>query len=232
MVTSAMQLYFTGESLRNVQKFLKLQGVKITHVCIYNWIRKYVGLMKAYLEKITPNVADAWRTDELYLKVKGNPKYLYALMDDQTRFWIAQQVADKNYTSNIRPLFAQPKEIAGKRPNTMITDGVPNFADAFKKEFFPINNPRTRHISHIRLQGDHNNNKMERMNGEVRGREEVMRGLKIPNTKILPGYQIYHNYFRPHEALQGKTPTEKCGIIIEGENKWKTMIENASRTTG
>jgi hypothetical protein len=44
MVTSAMQLYFTGESLRNIQKFLKLQGVKITHVSIYNWIRKYVAL--------------------------------------------------------------------------------------------------------------------------------------------------------------------------------------------
>ena len=84
MVTSAMQLYFTGESLRNVQKFLKLQGIKITHVSIYNWIRKYVGLMKTYLEKITPNVADSWHADELYLKVKGNPKYLFALMDDQT----------------------------------------------------------------------------------------------------------------------------------------------------
>lgn len=78
-----------------------------SHVFIYNWIRKYVGLMKAYLEKITPNVADAWRADELYLKVKGNPKYLYALMDDQTRFWIAQQVSDNKYTSNIRPLRGQ-----------------------------------------------------------------------------------------------------------------------------
>ena len=68
LVTSAMQLYFTGESLRNIQKFLKMQGVKITHVSVYNWIRKYAGLMKAYLEKITPNVADAWRADELYLK--------------------------------------------------------------------------------------------------------------------------------------------------------------------
>lgn len=66
MVTSAMQLYFTGESLRNVQKFLKLQGVTITHVSIYNWIRKYIGLMKAYLEQITPNVADAWRADEFF----------------------------------------------------------------------------------------------------------------------------------------------------------------------
>jgi hypothetical protein len=37
--------------------------------------------------------------DELYLKVRGNPKYLFALMDDQTRFRIAQQVADTKYTN-------------------------------------------------------------------------------------------------------------------------------------
>jgi hypothetical protein len=30
--------------------------------------------------KIAPNVSDAWRADELYLKVRGNPKYLYALI--------------------------------------------------------------------------------------------------------------------------------------------------------
>jgi transposase-like protein len=93
------------------------------------------------------------RADELYVKVRGNPKYLYALMDDQTRFWIAQQVGDTKYTSNIRPLFAQAKEITQKRPNTLITDGSPNFHDAFKKEFFTIANPRTRHISRIRLHG-------------------------------------------------------------------------------
>jgi hypothetical protein len=29
--------------------------------------------------------------------------------------------------------------------------------------------------------------------------------------------------------LRGKTPAEKCGIVIEGENKWKTVIENASK---
>jgi len=73
---------------------------------------------------------------------------------------------------------------------------------------------------------------MERLNGEVRDREKTMRGLKKSDTKILSGYQIYHNYFRPREALKGKTPAEKCGIIIEGENKWKTVIENASKFKG
>jgi hypothetical protein len=55
-----------------------------------------------------------------------------------------------------------------------------------------------------------------------------MRGLKKIDTAILSGYQIYHNYMRPHEGLNGKTPAEKCGIKIEGQNKWLTIIQNAS----
>jgi hypothetical protein len=56
-------------------------------------------------------------------------------------------------------------------------------------------------------------------------REKVMRGLKIDDTRILPGYQIYHNYFRRHRALKGMTPAEECEIKIEGENKWQTVIQ-------
>jgi transposase-like protein len=227
MITSAMQLYFTGESLRNVQKFLRLQGVKISHVAVFKWIGKYISLMEKYLEQITPSVSNVWRSDELYLKIKGNNKYLFALMDDETRFWIAQQVADKKYSSDINPLFRKAKEVTGKRPNALITDGAPNFHKAYVKEFFTIRNPRTRHVQHIRLQGDHNNNKMERMNGEVRDREKTMRGLKKVDTHIVTGYQIYHNYFRPHEGLDGKTPAEASGVIIEGDNKWQTVIQNA-----
>ena len=55
-----------------------------------------------------------------------------------------------------------------------------------------------------------------------------MRGLKNVDTPISKGYQIYHNYMRPHEGLKNKTPAEVCGIKIEGENKWITSIQNAS----
>jgi putative transposase len=68
---------------------------------------------------------------------------------------------------------------------------------------------------------------MLRLNGEVRDREKVMRGLKKVNTSVLPRYQMYHNYFRPHEGIGNITPAEKCGITVEGENKWKTLIQNA-----
>ena len=54
-----------------------------------------------------------------------------------------------------------------------------------------------------------------------------MRGLEKVDTPILAGYQIYHNYVRPHEGLNGKTPAEAAGVEVEGENKWITLIQNA-----
>jgi putative transposase len=185
--------------------------------------------MSIYLEKLIPNISEAWRTDELYLKVKGNTKYHYTVMDDKTRFWIAQQVGDLKYTEDVKPLLQKGKELTGKRLLALISDGAPNYHEAYKKELFTVRNPRTRHISHIRLQGDHNNNKMERLNGEIRDREKTMRRLKKCNSPILKGYQIFHNYIREHKGLNGKTPAEKCGIKIEGNDKWLTIIQNARK---
>jgi len=219
-----MQLYFSRESLRNTMKSLKLLGVEVSYRTVLNWIKKYVKLMQNYVEKIVPNVSDTWRADELYIKIKGDMKYLFALMDDETRFWIAQEVAETKYKHDARKLFQMGQKLMGKKPMTLITDGLPAYHSAYKKEFWTLKNPRTEHISTIRLRGDRNNNKMERLNGEIRDREKTMRGLKTKDTPILTGYQLFHNYIRGHEGLDGKTPAEACGIEIKGKNKWKTQF--------
>jgi hypothetical protein len=36
-------------------------------------------------------------------------------------------------------------------------------------------------------------------------------------------------YLRPHEGLNGRTPTEVAGIEVEGDNKWLTLIQNAAK---
>ena len=228
IITSAMQLYFSGESLRNTQKFLRLQGVQVSHVAIYYWIGKYVAIMERYLEQIKPQLSDVWRADELYLKIKGNMKYLFAMMDDQTRFLIAQEVAEAKYTHDARHLFQISREAANKQPKILITDGLPAYHDAFTKEYWTQTNG-AQHIREIQLDGKVHNNKMERLNGEIRDREKVMRGLEKIDTPILTGYQIYHNYVRPHDGLEGKTPAEAAGIEVRGQNKWFTIIQNASR---
>jgi hypothetical protein len=58
---------------------------------------------------------------------------------------------------------------------------------------------------------------------------EDTRNARREDSAILSGYQLFHNYVRPHEGLDGNTPAEACGIKIEGQDKWKTLIENASK---
>ena len=90
----------------------------------------------------------------------------------------------------------------------------------------------TQHIRDIRFNGQVHNNKMERINGEIRDREKVVRGIKKEDSPIIAGLQIYHNYVRPHMALEGKTPSEVAGIRVKGKNKWITLIQNASQLHG
>ena len=187
--------------------------------------------MQNYLdETIEPKVGDTWRADEVYVKIKGQMKYLFALMDDKTRFWIAQEVADTKYHHDAQNLFVMGKFVTHTKPKTLITDGLRAYKKAFYKEFWePYTRPK--HIYAIKVAGNMNNNTMERLNGEFRDREKITRGLKKKNSSMINGYQLFHNYFRPHASLNGKTPADACGIRIEGTNKWKTLIQNAVKKT-
>ncbi len=231
-ITAAMQLYFSGESLRNTQRSLKLLGAEVSHQTISNWITKYTMLMKGYVDRLNPEVGDVWRADEVWITVKGNLKYLFALIDDETRYWIAQEVADSKHMHDAAGLLHEGKQLMDKIPAVLVTDGLPSYHTAFNKEYYSNTKPHSRHINAIKLTGNEwneNNNKMERINGEIRDREKTMRGLKKKSTPILKGMQVYHNYIKPHEGLQGRTPAEACGIVVNGENKWMTLIQNAAR---
>lgn len=210
-ITQAMQLYFSGVSLRGTQRALALQGVRVSHVAVYKWIRKYVRIMHKYLQTVRPNVSDTWRADELWVKVKGDMKYLFAVMDDETRFWIAQEVADTKDKYDATSLFFKANIEAGKVPATLITDGLYTYRTAFKRQIAGRRHDVAQvHIREIAIAGKVHNNKMERMNGEVRDREKVMRGLKKKDTPIVEGLRIYHNFIRPHEAsTETRQPTAR-----------------------
>lgn len=73
-----------------------------------------------------------------------------------------------------------------------------------------------------------NNNEMERLNGEIRDREKVFRGLKKMDSEVINGMKVYYNFTKKHGGLDGRTPAEVAGIRVDGKNKWKTIIQNAS----
>jgi transposase-like protein len=66
-ITTAMQLYFGGESLRNTADSVRLIGMDVNNQTVYSWIKKYITLMARYLEQIKPNVSNAWRAPTNYM---------------------------------------------------------------------------------------------------------------------------------------------------------------------
>ena len=70
-------------------------------------------------------------------------------------------------------------------------------------------------------------NHVKRLHGTIRGREKVMRAIKTDKTPIVEGQRLFYNFIKPHEGLNGMTPSEKAGIIIDGENKWLTLMKTS-----
>lgn len=79
----------------------------------------------------------------------------------------------------------------------------------------------------VGLQHHPNNNHVERLHGEILSREKTMRGIKIESTPIVEGHRIYHNFIKPHMALEGRTPSEEAGITVEGKEKWLTLLKKS-----
>ncbi len=148
-------------------------------------------------------------------------------MDERTRFQLASVVSKERYVKDARMVFQKAKKnCGGRKPKFMVTDGLPAYRDAVNKEF-KTNTDETEHLWNVGLQHHPNNNHIERLHGTIRDREKTFRGLKIESTPIIDGNRIYYNFIKPHENLDGKTPSEESGIIIEGNNKWLTLMKKS-----
>jgi Integrase core domain len=72
---------------------------------------------------------------------------------------------------------------------------------------------------------------VERLNGTMRDRETVMRGLDNANAgqELLDAMRVHYNFIRAHQALKGQTPAEVAGINLNlGENKVEDLMRQAA----
>ena len=230
LITRALQMYYSGMSVRDVADCFEQEDIKVSHMTIYRWVEKYSKMTHDYLKGIVPRVSETWRTDEIFMKIKGNMKLQYSMLDHETRFMITQYVANTKGTENVTPMFREAMMITDKIPTTLISDGAPNFHQAWKDNYKAKNFlwKDTEHIRHIHMKNDRNNNRMERLNGTIRDREVSYRGIKKMSSPLFAGFQTFYNFSKKHGGIGKKTPAEMAGIMVDGSNKWKTIIQNAS----
>jgi putative transposase len=234
VITLAMDLFFKGISYRKIVDHLQqFYGLKISHVSLIKWVRKYVRLMKSYADSFTPKTSGFWHTDEMTVSLKANKQmdWLWNLMDHDTRFLLASQLSQKREIEDAREIFAEAKSLAKTMPSFVITDGLRAYQDAFNKEFYTLSNPRTMHIRLAGLRKETNNNIIERLHGTIRERTKVMRGLGSADSAqtLIDGNRIYYNFIRPHTALNGLTPAKVANINLQlGQNRWLDLIKRGS----
>ncbi|MFY3742222.1 MAG: transposase-like protein/predicted RNA-binding Zn-ribbon protein involved in translation (DUF1610 family) [Candidatus Nitrosomirales archaeon] len=241
VITAALDLYFKGISLRKVTDHVKqFHGIEVSHVAVIKWIRKFVRLVKPYVDSIEPpHLSGIYHVDEMMVHVrkenteKGHYAWLWNLMDNTTRFWICTQISQKREIADARAVFQQAKKIAPKSPLAVIHDGLPSYDKAFQKEFYTRKGPRTMNIRSVSVRHEGLNSKVERLHGNIRDREVVMRGMdhKKSAQTLMDAMRIYHNYVRKHQALDGKTPAEASGIKLELDgSKIEGLIRQAAHS--
>ncbi len=223
ITTLILDLYFKGISLRGIQDHLKqFHNLSLDHSNILRRIQKYSKVINDYVKTLKPELSEQWHTDEMKIQAGGKWKWLWNVMDKETRYLITRKVSDKRRIKDSRNVLNQAKETAQKEPTFLITDGCVSYGRSIKRELKETNHIRLTSIRDKRI----NNNNIERLNGTIRDRIKVMRGMQNLETADLmtETYANYYNHIKIHSAL-GTTPAIASGIVgnLDG-NRWLNLL--------
>ena len=218
---------------------LKIDGFEIHQSTVARWSDHYSGIISRYSAALRVDAGPRWHVDEMFFRVRGAIRYLFAVMDGASRFILSYEVSSLKQGSDPSGLFARAACRSLRLPRMLISDGLHEFRAAANKVFYRAAGPRFVHIREIHIQNMFNqNNVYERLNGDFKGRLRCTRGLKSDNSSVIRMLIVYHNFFHEHTSLEGRmTPAEAVGIEIvpvpHSElapdcDRWITLIQNAA----
>jgi len=219
IIASALNSYYEGMSLNAVCRHLKLtHSYCPSDSTVYEWIAYFTQIAIDKAGEFKADTGDIWVADETVLKIGGRNMWFWDIIDDRTRFLLASHVSPARTTKDARTLMISALKRSRLRPSFIITDKLQAYLQGVKG--IAVEHYQSRGFS-----ADINTNLIERFHGTIKGRTKVMRGLKSKATgkRIMDGWLIHYNFFRPHQTLNNKTPGEIARIDFPFKN-WKDVI--------
>lgn len=233
-VVEALTYYYKGMSFRNVQKtFNELSDFNVSTSTLWDWIIKYTNLVIPYVRNLKPkNIGNSWFADETMIKMHGKNKWLWAIIDEDTRYLLACNFTTQRTTKDAEKLFYEAYRFAGVKPFVLSTDKLPAYMKAFRRVFYTRFGKE--HSFHVKSQGFRsptNTNLIERWHEYIKQRSKIMRNFKTPKSAytILQGIIINYNFLWNHSSLDYQPPFKVAGIDTNarGVNSWRDLIELA-----
>jgi transposase-like protein len=231
IIAVAMDLYFDGMSVRKVQKQIEyIFRVEVSQVTIHNWITKFSELVKEYVDSLKVELGSEWHVDETVIKIKGENKWFWEIIDKETRFMVAGRLSDKRTIKDCTKLFREAKKRAVRKPQVVYADGCYSYKKGFNKTLWD-HHKSCKLVQKVGLNGRVNQNVIERLHGTLKDMLRARRGMdqSVKTGAMLKGWFVHYNFLRPHSALGGKTPAEVAGIEVDTTNRWESLIDQATK---
>ena len=186
--------------------------------------------------------------DEKYVPMKGKKDH-YDLkgIDSKTKYITAHLFVNKRTKKKCVQFLSQIKEtcydqILGryreerKKPKekrkliTFVSDKFANYKTAWSKNFSVVSKLNFGvPIACRKYKLEHNNNAIERENGNIKDRIKTMRG-GFENFEGAEAFlnlrHVLHNFVNPHQGIKGRTPAEEAEIDLKlGREKLLKLIQ-------
>ncbi len=231
-IALALDLYFRGMSVRKVSEhFVQVHGLKIDHTTVYRWVVSYSKLASEWMDRQGARTGERWHVDETVVSVNGDPKYVWNVMDGETRFLMATHVSAGRGMDDTRAPLRKAKAVTPDRPMEVFTDGMNAYPRAVRKELsFRVGDrvisPHHRVPS---IRAPESNNRIERLHGSEKERIKVMRGFDTDKgtAALMEGFRTHYNLIRTHQAL-GTTPAVAAGFPELPGFKWHELLKRAA----
>ncbi len=218
------------------EHFRQAYGLRVSHMAVYRWLVHYSGLAAEWLDAQGLAVGKQWHVDETVVFVDGEPRYLWNVLDGETRMLLATHIISRTRTiDHTRAPLRKAKAATPCRPEEVLTDGMQAYPFTVSKEFGRMGgrtgytNPHRR-VPSIRAKDS--NNRIERLHGSEKDRVKVMRGFDADGgaAAIMEGWRVHYDVVRKHLSL-GKTPAEAAGLDLPDGFRWKAILERAVTRT-
>lgn len=225
-IALALNLFYESASLAKIQRQLEMTyGVKPDRMTIYRWIIRYSNLATKALNDVPIRVGSRWVADETVLKTKTDEKenqWFWDIIDSDSRFLLASHLSGTRGTKDAQTIMERAYRRAGKVPKVVVTDKLKSYIDGVELTF----GSETKHRPANKLASEDGTQLIERFHSTLKERTKVMRSFLVRGTarKVLDGWLVHYNFFRPHLSLGGKTPAEAAGAISPFKN-WEDVVK-------